>query len=231
MGEGREGGYHPLTATYPLLARACTHTHVCECVYAGDTYTCTQSCGRSLLRTRGGGIIRSATINSNDDAVERSVMTLLSDELSCDVRHVTCTSSLPPVLPYSLPTLFFDSTPPPSSFTAPMSIIPSYVCDFHLRVFLSPRPFFLIFAFNSLHPHLSLFFFLLSASLLFVLTSLTLSCSTSRLFPLCSPLQSSSRFSPRDVRSYSVATTTTRHDSSTIRTAASRLLAFFVDIQ
>lgn len=27
MGEGREGGYHPLTATYPLLARARMHSH------------------------------------------------------------------------------------------------------------------------------------------------------------------------------------------------------------
>lgn len=160
-------------------------------------------------------------------------MTLLSDELSCDVRHVTCTSSLPPVLPYSLPTPFFDSTPPPSSFTtAPMSIIPSYICDFHLRVFLSPRPFFLSLLFQlSPSSSFSFFFTFRVSSLCPYFAYFVLFNSTSRLFPLCPPLQSSSRFSPRDVRSYSVATTTTRHDSSTIRTAASRLLAFFVDTQ
>lgn len=128
-----EGGCHPLPTTYPLLA-----THACArdpCTRAlVRERTRTQSCGRSLLRTRGG---RDNKICDNQPQRRgrrrrrrESVMTLFSDELSGDVRHVTCTCSLLlSFSPFSSPILL-----PPwfSQFSRSFTMSIFYLCvQFH----------------------------------------------------------------------------------------------------
>lgn len=91
-----KGDTHP-PATYPLLAQ---HTRTCMCARAyvrAHIRTYVRTCGRSFLRTRG-GIIRSATINPNDDD---AVMTL--SRTSFQATSVTLRAHLPSFSPFSCP--------------------------------------------------------------------------------------------------------------------------------
>lgn len=150
MGEG-EGGCHPPPATYPLLAQ---HIHTCTRARArvrARTRTHVRTCGRSFLRTRG-GIIRSATINPNDDD---AVMTL--SRTSFQATSVTLRAHLPPFSRslHSLARRLFV----PLSFATH-----AYLClypDFYIYLYLSPSSSFvsvfrLSFSFSPLCPHVVL---------------------------------------------------------------------------
>lgn len=86
-GEGEEGCLlqRPTLCSRNTYTRVHIHTCASECTVA---YTYTRTCGRSFLRTRGDN-----KICDNQPQRRRRRHDALSDELSGDVRHVTCTSA------------------------------------------------------------------------------------------------------------------------------------------
>lgn len=99
-GQGASGGSRrgmPTLLQRPTLCSCNTYTrvHVRERMYGAHIRTYVRTCGRSFLRTRG-GIIRSATINPNDDD---AVMTL--SRTSFQATSVTLRAHLPLFSPFS----------------------------------------------------------------------------------------------------------------------------------
>lgn len=159
---GRAKGCHPLPATYPLLVqyiymcararvRTRTRTHVYELA--------------AVASLEQGGIIRSATINSNDDV---AVMTL--SRTSFQATSVTLRAHLPLFSRFlhSLVRHLFV----PLSFATHAYLYP----DFYIYVYLSlslssiSLALFLVFSFLSLRRHVRLAYVL---SILFKLLVLT----------------------------------------------------------